>query len=305
MTKPMVSICCITYNHEPYIRECLEGFMMQKTSFPFEVLIHDDASTDKSAEIIREYEQKYPDIIKPIYQTENQYSKGVGISITYQFSRAKGKYIAMCEGDDYWTDPFKLQKQVDFLEENLDYVICFHSAYIVDDNNNIISEFNEDLVPDTTDIKDLITKEWYISTASILYRKSSISDFPEWFNKTKNGDYTIQLILTAKGEKIKFLQDFMSCYRIHQTGVSKIFNDKVFLYDSLIYIIKQINIHSKYKYVELVNLRLSRLYLSRFHCFRRYSWGFIYSLFCFVKYKEKISKQDIKFIVKQLFNVVI
>ena len=80
MTEPLVSICCLCYNHEPYIRECLEGFMMQKTNFAFEVLIHDDASTDKSAEIIREYEAKYPDIIKPIYQTENQYSKGVGVT---------------------------------------------------------------------------------------------------------------------------------------------------------------------------------------------------------------------------------
>lgn len=113
---PLVSICCITYNHEKYIQQCLEGFLIQKTTFPFEILIHDDASTDRTADIIREYETKYPDIIKPIYQTENQYSKGVFISATYNWSRAKGKYIALCEGDDYWIDPMKLQKQVDFLE---------------------------------------------------------------------------------------------------------------------------------------------------------------------------------------------
>ena len=100
---PLVSICCITYNHAPYIRQCLDGFMMQQTNFTFEVLIHDDASTDGTADIIREYESKYPDIIKPIYQTENQYSKGVKVSATFNFPRAKGKYIAMCEGDDYWT----------------------------------------------------------------------------------------------------------------------------------------------------------------------------------------------------------
>ena len=112
----LVSICCITYNHEKYIRDAIEGFLMQKTDFPFEVLIHDDASTDGTADIIREYETKYPDIIKPIYQTENQYSKGIKISATYNYPRAKGKYIALCEGDDYWIDPYKLQKQVDFLE---------------------------------------------------------------------------------------------------------------------------------------------------------------------------------------------
>ena len=91
---------------------------MQKTDFPFEILIHDDASTDGTADIIREYEAKYPDIIKPIYQTENQYSKGIKVSQVYQFPRAKGKYIALCEGDDYWTDPYKLQKQVDFRSES-------------------------------------------------------------------------------------------------------------------------------------------------------------------------------------------
>jgi len=103
-TDPLVSICCLTYNHAPYIRDAIEGFLMQKTNFPVEILIHDDASTDGTADIIREYETRYPDIIKPIYQTENQYSKGVKISWEYQFSRARGKYIALCEGDDYWTD---------------------------------------------------------------------------------------------------------------------------------------------------------------------------------------------------------
>ena len=112
----IVSIITLTYNHEPYIRECLDGNLMQQTSFKFELLIHDDASTDNTANIIREYAAKYPNIIKPIYQTENQYSQKVPIGCTYLYPRAQGKYIALCEGDDYWTDPLKLQKQVDFLE---------------------------------------------------------------------------------------------------------------------------------------------------------------------------------------------
>lgn len=112
-TEPLVSIDFITYNHEAYIRDALEGFLMQKTNFTFEVLIHDDASTDQTANIIQEYEKKYPDIIKPIYQTENQYSKGVEITTQIQFPHARGKYIALCKGDDYRKDHFKLQKQVD------------------------------------------------------------------------------------------------------------------------------------------------------------------------------------------------
>ncbi|MFW6224817.1 MAG: glycosyltransferase family 2 protein, partial [Bacteroidota bacterium] len=126
--QPLVSICCITYNHEKYIREAIEGFLRQKTSFPIEVLLHDDASNDGTSSIIRAYESKYPDLIFPIYQKENQYSKGVKISPTYNWPRARGKYIALCEGDDYWTDPLKLQKQVDFLEKNEEYSMCAHDV---------------------------------------------------------------------------------------------------------------------------------------------------------------------------------
>lgn len=114
----MVSIMCITYNHEPYIRQCLEGFVMQKTNFRFEAIVHDDASTDGTAAIIREYAEKYPDIIKPIYETENQYSKHDGSLRRIMDEACKGKYIALCEGDDYWTDPQKLQIQVDFMENH-------------------------------------------------------------------------------------------------------------------------------------------------------------------------------------------
>ena len=118
---PLVSINCITYNHKQYIRDAIEGFLMQITNFPVEILIHDDASTDGTVEIIREYEKQYPWLIKPVYQTENQYSKHNSfISISkIQYGRALGKYIAFCEGDDYWTDHYKLQKQVDFLESNV------------------------------------------------------------------------------------------------------------------------------------------------------------------------------------------
>ena len=119
--SPLVTIQCLTYNHEPYIRQCLEGFVMQQTDFCFEVIVHDDASTDGTANIIREYEQKYPDIIKPIYEKENQYSKHDDSLIRIINEHTRGKYIAFCEGDDYWIDSLKLQKQVDFLEEHHDY----------------------------------------------------------------------------------------------------------------------------------------------------------------------------------------
>jgi len=121
---PMVSIVCDVYNHEPYLHDCLEGFVKQVVSFPIEVLIHDDCSTDKSAEIIKEYVAKYPHLFKPIYQKVNQYSQGISTWAKFQIPRAQGKYIALCEGDDYWTDPNKLQKQVDYMEQHSEIDLC-------------------------------------------------------------------------------------------------------------------------------------------------------------------------------------
>ena len=126
-----VSIICNAYNHENYIRDAIESFLMQKTDFAFEILIHDDASTDRTPEIVKEYEKKYPEIIKAIYQKENKYSKGVDIDITFQYPRVQGKYIAVCEGDDYWTDAYKLQKQYDALEKNPHIDMCAHAADVV------------------------------------------------------------------------------------------------------------------------------------------------------------------------------
>ena len=125
---PVVSVLCMAYNHEKYIRQCLDGFVMQKTEFPFEVLINDDASPDGTAKIIREYEEKYPDIIKPIYQNENQYSKRVNILDDILFPRAKGKYIALCEGDDCWVDSHKLQRQYDIMEKYPNCHLCCHNV---------------------------------------------------------------------------------------------------------------------------------------------------------------------------------
>ena len=214
----VVSICCLAYNHEPYIRQCLDGFLMQKTDFPFEVLIHDDASTDRTADIIREYEAKYPDIIKPIYQTENQYSKGISPSRKYQYPRTKGKYIALCEGDDYWTDPNKLQKQVDFLETHEDVSMSFHNAKIINAEGNKTGDcrrYDKDrYVPE----EDLIKNGGdFCPTASMIFRAQYIqSGYPDFCKNCHVGDYPLQLYLTYKG-KVYYFDSEMSAYR---TGIS-------------------------------------------------------------------------------------
>ena len=139
MSTPLVAIKCTVYNHEPYLRECLDGFVMQQTDFPFVAIVHDDASTDKSADIIREYAEKYPDIIKAYYETENQYSKGTLSKVMNEAVDATGaKYIALCEGDDYWTDPKKLQKQVDILEKDDSLMAVVTDTAIVDAQSKML-----------------------------------------------------------------------------------------------------------------------------------------------------------------------
>ncbi len=214
MDTPLVSICCLVYNHEPFLRECFEGFVMQKTTFPIEVLVHDDASTDHSADIIREYTEKYPDIFKPYYQRENQYSQGKGfIGININFERAQGKYIAMCEGDDYWTDPLKLQKQVDFLESHVNYFLCFHPVRIYDLLEHKMKEDHiTSKVAETTSIRDL-AKGNYIQTVSVLFRvdKKILSDFSNLVG-LKVSDYPLWMLLAQKG-LIYRLDHVMAVYR--------------------------------------------------------------------------------------------
>lgn len=214
----MVTIRCITYNHEPYIRQCLEGFIMQKTNFRFEAIVHDDASTDGTANIIREYAEKYPDIIKPIYETENQYSKLDGSIQRIMSEHIHGKYVAMCEGDDYWIDPLKLQKQVDFLESNLEYSMCAHNAFVFYQQKNDVCLFNKTSYSGELSVHDAI-HAWKIPTASILVLSEIAKEYPSWLAVIYSGDYSLILRTLLKG-KIYLISDIMSVYRISYVGYS-------------------------------------------------------------------------------------
>lgn len=215
MNRLLVSISCITYNHAPYIRQCLDGFLMQQCDFEYEILIHDDASTDGTSDIIREYQEKYPEIIKPIMQTENQYSKGIrGMMARFNFPRAKGKYIALCEGDDYWTDPLKLQKQVDFLEENPKFNICGHSVACSKYNYFLEKKLllNKDAV---YPLKSVVQTN-PIHTSSFCFRNNSYFKKDEFYNymlKMGVGDYPLLVLLSQSNGAFAF-KDVMSVYRI-------------------------------------------------------------------------------------------
>jgi glycosyltransferase involved in cell wall biosynthesis len=228
--NPVVSICCITYNHEPYIRDAIEGFLMQKTTFPIEILIFDDASTDGTQEIIKSYAEKDPQI-KTFLQKENQWSKGKYGLIDWLFPAAKGKYIALCEGDDYWTDPLKLQKQVDFLEANEDYAICFHPIKIWEDGK-IVDDYITKEVQETTTIYDLAEGN-YIHTPSVVFRRNEEVFLPLKKINSAIGDYPLHM-LNAKYGKIKRLTEFMAVYRVHPGGIFSLKDTSIKIFEWLL-----------------------------------------------------------------------
>lgn len=253
--KPLVSICCLAYNHEKFIEDALEGFLNQETDFPFEVLIHDDASTDNTAKIIQEYEAAYKKIIKPIYQTENQYSKGVKITASFNLPRAKGKYVALCEGDDYWTSSKKLQIQVDYMENNPDCALSGHAKKDI-----LLSS-----LPFNTSIKQREEGRFYthdviagnvMHTSTLVARKAYMK-FPDWVNKCRSGDIAFMLILSLNGYGMYFDKDW-SVYRHQDGGITKLDRNKIdYLYEQSLYLFNSFNRHTKYKFSRLVRLRVS------------------------------------------------
>jgi glycosyltransferase involved in cell wall biosynthesis len=212
-TVPLVSITCITYNHVNFIRDAIEGFLMQETTFPVEILIHDDASTDGTADIVREYETQYPQLIRPIYQTENQYSQG---NKPGQFLRPlqRGKYIAVCEGDDYWTDPAKLEIQASFLERNPDFVICYGNSQPFDENGLLDNDFGG-ARRDLSAIE--LQRGKAIFTLTAMYR--NIIVWPPEFVIAAYGDLCTWSLLGLEG-KGRFINEIKPCmYRVHSGGV--------------------------------------------------------------------------------------
>ena len=221
----MVTVFCLAYNHEKYIRQCLDGFVKQKTSFKYEVIVHEDASTDSTADIIREYESKYPNIIKPIYQKENQYNKGFYYTEEFCLKNAKGKYIALCEGDDFWTDDQKLQKQVDAMEKNPSCKMCLCKVRAVQENGERMEQTYPNFemntgVYHTEELLKIICKEYSFQTSSYFFEKEKLKEYfdekPSFFRVAPVGDWPYLLYFSQFD--IYYIDDEMSCYRKNAIG---------------------------------------------------------------------------------------
>ena len=218
--------------HENYIRDAIEGFLMQKTTFRVEILIHDDASTDKTASIVKEYEEQHPGLIYGTYQVENQYQKRIKTENYIKPHPRRGKYIASCEGDDYWTDPFKLQKQIDFLEGNKEYSLCTHDYILKYEHKDIPDQLRSDSLSYLkkrkiknnnafrVTLQDFCKHLAGIHTATIVYRKDLLTNKPKPRKKIISGDYVRNIALLKKGDGA-FLPDTMSVLRKNPGGITQ------------------------------------------------------------------------------------
>ena len=214
--KKKISCHIITYNQKDYIKDCIEGVLMQKVNFSMEIIIGDDNSTDGTREILKDYAKKYPDLIR----LNLREVRGSGIpgkdNFVSTLEMCNGEYVSLCDGDDYWTDSLKLQKQVDFLEANPEYVLCFHQVDLLQEGK--VKEDNMTAkVSETTTINDLANGN-YIHTCSVVYRNNLFSELPKYFSATPVGDYFLHL-LNARYGSIKYIAEIMGVYRVHGTSV--------------------------------------------------------------------------------------
>lgn len=242
-----VSICCITYNHKPYLRQCLEGFLMQKTTFPFEILIHDDASTDGTTDIVREYAAKYPSQIYAIIQTDNKYStKTRAIITTYMLPVARGEYIALCEGDDYWIDPYKLQKQTNVLNRDINISLCLHPAVTIDwqEGQKIRKAYLKSRIADPADLIRWKGQHWI--TGSFMYRKDLMKNYPSFCLDCYVGDISLVYFLLTKGD-VYFLNKVMSVYR---KGIPGSYTQRAGMLD---YYVQQQNLQTVINMIDGIN----------------------------------------------------
>ena len=215
-----VSICCFTYNQESYISQTIESFLEQKTNFPYEILIHDDCSTDGTIDILKKYEKEYPDLIKVYYEKENQFSKGNDKKVfTDLFKKSNGKYIAICEGDDYWCNENKLQKQYELMEKNPTCSVVVHGCFLLDDlTGNIIKKNQPYKGSRFYSVEEVIIGDGGLfATNSMFFKKELVTEFPKFIQVSPVIDFPLMIHLSLEG-KVYYLDEYLSVYRENAKG---------------------------------------------------------------------------------------
>jgi glycosyltransferase involved in cell wall biosynthesis len=266
-TKPeiMVSVCCITYNHEQYIAGALDSFLMQQTNFEFEILVGEDCSQDGTKSVIQGYMDRYPGRIRLMHHEPNIGAIRNQVDV---ITKAKGKYIALCDGDDFWTDQRKLQKQVDFLEANPEYVICCHHSKVINEHDETVY-LKENRVSMEFDYQDvLLGKREETRICSLMFRNipavRSVTQQP-WYFDTYGTDTLFKLYaLASTGKKIFVLPDVMACYRLHTGGIWSMIDSRI----RKRRMVSDFNLTIKnFKYSGLMKKELLKIYIRQYFLF--------------------------------------
>ena len=225
---PLVSVCMITYNHAFFVKEAIESVLSQRTGFKYELIISDDVSSDNTREICESYQREYPEIIRLVFREQNL---GICKNFYHTLSLAQGEFVAVCEGDDFWIDSYKLQKQVDFFSTHSSAVMLYHNA-VIDSNGRKSLSIPLNKGHHVVSTEELLFK-WTIPTASIMFRRDAFF-MPTPFKEFTNADYLLEILLNTKGE-IHYIPDVMSVYRKHVDSASDVLNKhQLTLYSGLV-----------------------------------------------------------------------
>lgn len=276
--KPLVSIVCLTYNEENFVRDTFDNFLSQKTTFPFEVLVYDDASQDRTPEIIKEYTSKHPDIFRATLYEENNFQKGLGFyGLRVGFNEARGKYIAYCEGDDYWCDDLKLQKQVDFLESHAEYEICAHETIIRNDYDSkedgmLFSHTKVNIFLDRAKrnhytFEDSLTGNIF-HISSMMFRNIPIK-WPNWYAEVTALDMVLYMILAERGDIFR-LPDAMSVYRHNAKSITRTqqqFGNQIAFNNKSMELVSKMDEYWSFKYHKLISRIVARYYMNNMFCY--------------------------------------
>lgn len=272
--EPLVTIVCLTYNEEDFVRDALNSFLSQKTEFSYEVLVYDDASEDHTPEILQEYAEKFPNVFHLTLYKENNFKKGLGFwGLREGFREARGKYIAYCEGDDYWCDDHKLEKQVKFLEANPEYAVCAHETLI----RNDYYKANDGVLFSTTDVNiflDRAKKRCYtfqdaltgniFHISSIMFRNNAPIIWPIWISKVAALDMILFMLLAERGP-IYVMADVMSVYRYRKNSITSTpvgdFRNAISFIEASVQILIGMDKYWQYKYHFLITPIISRYYM--------------------------------------------
>ena len=306
----LASIVCKTYNQEKYIEQTIESLLLQQTTFDFEILIHDDASTDETQNIIKRFAGKYPAKIFPFFEDENQFSKNINTAFNYEFGRAVGKYIAVCDGDDYWTDPLKLQKQVDFLQAEDDCNFVFTKFTILKKDKTFYSTFSKTSNPQRLlSLEELIRYKITPISSCIIFRKSALPiQNLDFLIHCFHGDWALLFIMNYQS-KVGFLNEYMCVYR-EDVGNQSIVNRIVQFKRGLV-LNKNLNRYTGYKYdyylgnYEFHYKNISHAYLENNRLF--YGIFYLFLSLSYSLYKNKISAfvNNNTLFIKHAFKLII